>query len=87
MLPGECLMADAPSVCPNCQQVPRTSIHREDRGSWVQTWCDCGPYSRETDYLPSHEHAEAFLSAFQAHQNGQVLTKDQEVILRLYRRR
>lgn len=63
MLPGETIMSGAPSTCPDCGVTPELDVHRSAAGYYIGTFCGCGPYSRESDYYPTREAAEAALKS------------------------
>ena len=57
VLPKETISRGAPSTCPDCGvklelQVMRTCAY------YIGTQCECGPYSRETDYFTTRAEAE-----------------------------
>jgi hypothetical protein len=58
MLPGETIAAGAPSTCPDCGTKLVTQVLRSPAGYYIGTWCECGPYSRESGYFPDNESAE-----------------------------
>lgn len=61
MIPGETIMSGAPTTCPTCQRRVLLEVCRSGAGYYIGTYCDCGPYSRESGYYRSHEEAqEAF---------------------------
>jgi hypothetical protein len=37
------------------------SVQRSAAGYYVGTWCDCGPYSRESGYYQTAEEARSAL--------------------------
>lgn len=62
MLPGETILSGANRHCPDCGvslvfEVLLTCAY------YVGTQCNCGPYSRETDYFVTREAAEECLAA------------------------
>lgn len=62
MLPGETIATGAPPICQDCHthltmEVLRTCAY------YIGTQCSCGPYSRESDYYPTFEAAEAALTS------------------------
>lgn len=63
MLPGETLASGASAHCDECGTDVELAVHQSAAGYYVGTWCECGPYSRETDYLPTRETAERMLLA------------------------
>lgn len=63
MLPGETIASGAPTRCDECGTEVDLAVHQSAAGFYVGTWCDCGPYSRETDYFRTRESAERMLFA------------------------
>jgi hypothetical protein len=61
MLPGETIASGAPSTCPDCKTKLVLQICQSFAGYYIGTWCNCGPYSRESGYYGSREEAEAAL--------------------------
>ena len=64
MIPGETILSGAPSVCSDCGKEVTWAVMRSAAGYYVGTLCDCGPYSRETEYLPGEKAAEIALAFF-----------------------
>jgi hypothetical protein len=61
MMPGETLFTGALATCPDCGVSPELKVLKAN--SWyIGTFCDCGPYSRETHYFATKEDAEAALA-------------------------
>lgn len=60
MLEGETIRSGAPNPCPDCGVTMTLEVHHSAAGYYVGTWCDCGPYSRESGYFRTHEDAEKF---------------------------
>lgn len=61
MFPGETIATGAPKTCPDCGVTPKLGVHESMAGYYVGTWCDCGPYSRESGYYKIREQAEKAL--------------------------
>ncbi len=57
MLPGETIGSGAPDVCPDCKVELKLQV-LHTCGYYVGTQCNCGPYSRETDYFKTRKEAE-----------------------------
>lgn len=57
-LPGETIGSGAEPRCPDCQTMPKIGVYSSAAGHYVGTWCQCGPYSRESDYYETHEMAQ-----------------------------
>lgn len=61
-LPGETIATGAARTCPNCGITPKLKVCWSAAGHYIGTWCNCGPYSRESyDYYPTYETAEIAL--------------------------
>ena len=61
MIPGETILSGAPSTCPDCQIRLVLQVCRSAAGYYLGTYCNCGPYSRESEYFDSREEAEKAL--------------------------
>lgn len=61
MLNGETILSGAPSTCRDCGVRLVLRVCRSFAGYYLGTYCDCGPYSRESDYFETLEDAEAAL--------------------------
>jgi hypothetical protein len=70
MLPGETQLSGAPSVCSDCNSAVPLTVCHSGGGWYIGSTCDCGPYSRESDYYPTAKAAEAELLVFLAFQRG-----------------
>lgn len=64
MFPGETLLSGAPRTCPSCKREVELEVCRSGAGYYVGSHCNCGPYTRESDYYPSYPEAEKDLSGF-----------------------
>lgn len=62
MLAGETIMSGASSACRDCGVRLVLRVCRSFAGYYLGTQCDCGPYSRESDYFETREEAEAALT-------------------------
>ena len=62
-LRGETIHSGAAAACEDCGRVLVPQVCRSGGGFYIGTWCDCGPYSRESGYFRSREEAEAILQA------------------------
>jgi len=58
MLPGETIASGASPTCPECGVSVRMGIYHSPAGYYIGTYCNCGPYSRETGYYPTREKAQ-----------------------------
>ena len=63
VLPGETIATGGPETCDECHKTPELQVCRSNAGYYVGTYCDCGPYSRESGYYPTHEQAESALNS------------------------
>jgi len=58
LLPGETIRSGAPSTCPDCGVTPLLGVYKSGAGYYIGTYCNCGPYSRESlDYYPDQATA------------------------------
>lgn len=57
-LTGETLASGAPRICETCGAVPKLGVYRSAAGPYIGTFCDCGPYSRESEYYATQEAAQ-----------------------------
>jgi hypothetical protein len=57
MLPGETILSGASRMCSTCKLIPKLGVYRSGAGYYVGTYCNCGPYSRESDYYDTMEAA------------------------------
>jgi len=64
MIPGETIRTGAAEACPDCNVMLVEAVHMSAAGHYIGTWCDCGPYSRESDYYRSREEAQTALDAW-----------------------
>jgi hypothetical protein len=60
-LPGETIGTGASPRCPDCGIMPAMAVHMSAAGYYIGTWCNCGPYSRESGYYRTREDAERAL--------------------------
>ena len=45
------------------KKTPKLGVYSTPAGYYVGTYCDCGPYSRESDYFPTREVAQKALDS------------------------
>jgi len=57
-LPGETIATGASPRCPDCQTMPRIDVYYSAAGYYIGTWCQCGPYSRESGYYRTRADAQ-----------------------------
>jgi hypothetical protein len=48
--------------CEDCAKMPKFDVYRSAAGFYVGTYCDCGPYTRESGYYLTRELAQADLN-------------------------
>lgn len=62
MLPGETIGSGAPKVCPDCnvRLVPKVMW---TCAFYIGTACNCGPYSRESEYFKTEAEAKQVLES------------------------
>jgi hypothetical protein len=48
-------------VHPDCGIEPRLDVYHTPAGYYVGTYCNCGPYSRESGYYKTYEKAKEAL--------------------------
>jgi len=61
MLPGETIHSGAPRQCSDCKVILVEKVCYSAAGYYIGTYCDCGPYSRESHYYRTQEAAQAAL--------------------------
>lgn len=57
MLPGETIASGANPTCDECGVTVTLDVFRSNAGYYIGTYCNCGPYSRESGYYDSKEGA------------------------------
>jgi hypothetical protein len=60
-LPLETLALGANPTCSDCKETVKLRVCKSFAGYYIGSYCDCGPYSRESDYYTTREKAEAAL--------------------------
>jgi hypothetical protein len=60
-LPGETIRSGADPTCEDCGVTVTLQVCSSNAGYYLGTWCNCGPYSRESDYYPTREAAQLAL--------------------------
>jgi hypothetical protein len=61
MMPGETVGSEYRTyTCNDCHTKMELEILNTPAGHYLGYWCDCGPYSRETDYM-TRDDAELML--------------------------
>ena len=66
MIPGETISTGAPNRCPTCEALALIRVCHSGGGYYLGSWCDCGPYSRESTYFRTEYDATIALRAWQA---------------------
>lgn len=61
-MPGETIATGASNVCPDCGVKLENAVHYSN-AYYIGTWCECGPYSRESGYYKTREEAEKTLAS------------------------
>lgn len=61
-LPGETLATGAAATCSDCHVEVRLGVYKSAAGYYIGTWCDCGPYTRESGYYRFEVDAKAALA-------------------------
>ena len=62
MIKGETILSGASDICPDCKKELVLEVHSSAAGYYLGTWCNCGPYSRESDYYQDLEQAKSDLA-------------------------
>ena len=63
MFPGETIATGAATTCDQCGESPTIGVYSSGGGHYVGTWCQCGPYTRESAYYPTRELAQSALDS------------------------
>lgn len=58
VMKGETILTGALVYCDRCKTEPKWGIYKSGAGWYVGTFCNCGPYSRESQYYPTKEAVE-----------------------------
>lgn len=61
-LPGETISDGAAPRCEDCGRMPKLDVYLS-AGYYIGTYCNCGPYTRESGYYPTRELAQAELAS------------------------
>jgi len=62
MIEGETILSGAPDTCPECGVTPTLEVYRSNAGYYLGTYCNCGPYSRESGYYATEQEAQRDLN-------------------------
>lgn len=57
MLPGETIGSGASPECEDCGLLVSLDVYHSGGGYYIGSYCDCGPYSRESAYYMTYEEA------------------------------
>lgn len=57
VLPGETVATGAPVYCEECKTAAKMGVYKSPAGHYIGYYCNCGPYSRESEYYPTRETA------------------------------
>lgn len=57
MIPGETINSGASPECEDCGLLVVLDIYMSGAGYYIGSYCDCGPYSRESAYYQTYEDA------------------------------
>jgi hypothetical protein len=63
MFPGETIATGASPTCSDCGISPKLEVLQSPAGYYIGTMCNCGPYSRESDYYRTRMDADIALEA------------------------
>lgn len=63
VLPEETLATGGAPTCKDCGVTPKLDVYSTPAGYYVGTYCNCGPYSRESDYFDKPEDARKALNS------------------------
>lgn len=63
VLKGETIATGAPDTCPDCGLNLELQVLMSAAGYYIGTFCDCGPYSRESCYYKTREDAQLALDS------------------------
>ena len=59
VMQGETLATGAPDFCKSCQKFVSLSVMQSGAGWYIGSFCDCGPYSRESGYYATKREADS----------------------------
>ncbi len=61
VMPKETILLGGERTCPDCGVTPEIGVYHSPAGYYVGTYCNCGPYSRESGYYKTQSLALAAL--------------------------
>lgn len=62
MINGETISSGAPCTCPDCNRELKLQVCKSAAGYYLGTYCNCGPYSRESGYFDTEAEAKEALN-------------------------
>ncbi len=64
MMPGETIKTGSSKYCDECHvdALSKLDVYCSGGGYYVGTYCECGPFSRESGYYATHAEAEPALA-------------------------
>jgi len=66
-MPGEITGGELQVKCSECGTILSLSVCHSGAGYYLGYWCpECGPYGRESGYMPTEEQAEQELRLLQS---------------------
>jgi len=63
LMQGETISSGAANPCSECGVEMKLRVLESGAGYYIGTWCNCGPYSRESGYYRSFGEAANALAA------------------------
>jgi hypothetical protein len=63
LLPGETIHSGASKTCNSCGVTPPFEVFRSNAGFYIGTYCNCGPYTRESHYYKTFKEAKTALDS------------------------
>lgn len=61
VMPRETILLGADKTCPDCKVTLKMNIYWSPAGYYIGTFCNCGPYSRESSYYSTEGLAKGTL--------------------------
>ena len=58
MIGAETIATGAAPTCEDCNHTPELDVWLSPAGYYIGTYCDCGPYSRESAYYTTLQEAK-----------------------------
>lgn len=59
----ETILLGASPMCDECGVTPELDVYSTPAGYYVGTYCNCGPFSRESGYYPTYDAAKKALDS------------------------